>query len=224
MQQLSYTSKTANATSALAEWHFHTVQESKSLVLPDGCRDFIVKQNPVSGQTYFISDLNVSSYSVISSPDTRMRGIRLRPGVQIDEDRLNRWLSTNRLEKMFLADQIDEFCYQSASLTEALDCIASEVSTVSCVAKQLGVSTRSLQRVVKRETGMTPAFWLALARARKTARALLDDNDLSSVAVDFGFADQSHMSREIKRWFNLTPMQLKSSKDMDVLLTDQGFG
>jgi len=224
VQQMSYTSEPACSASALAQWNFYTRQALTSLVLPDGCRDFIVKQHPDSGQTYFVSDLSVSSFSVFSLPNTRMRGIRLRPGVQIDQNRLNQWLCSNNLEKLFLKDQIDEFCFQNACLAEALDCIESDITSVSSVAKQLGISTRSLQRLIKTQTGMTPTFWLALARARKTARALLVSNDLNDVAFNFSFADQAHMSREIKRWFNLTPLQIKSSKDMGALLTEQGYG
>jgi len=223
MHPFSYTSKPAYSEFALAEWDFHSAVESKSLVIPDGCRDIIVSKKPDSKPTYFISDLSASAFSVVSSPGSHMRGIRLQPGVQINAHKLNAWLCVNNSEEIFHQDQLDEFCYRSAGVAEVLDCIASDVFSISCAAKQLGKSTRSLQRVLSAETGTTPGFWLALSRARKTARALFESSELSSVAFDLGFADQAHMSREMKRWFNLTPTQIRSNKEMYALLQERGY-
>jgi len=224
MHQFSYTSQSADSTSAIAQWHFYSTLESRSLVLPDGCRDIIVKENTDSAQTYFISDLSSSTYRVVSSAGTSMRGIRLQPGVQVNEGMLNAWLSAHSLEQLFSLDQLDEFCYRSERIAEALDCIASDAKSIACVAKQLGVSTRSLQRVVKSETGVTPVFWLALSRARKAARALFENKELSSIALQFGFSDQAHMNREMKRWFNMTPGQIRANDEIVTLLAERGYG
>jgi len=223
MQAYSYTSKPACSASALVEWNFYSTESTHSLVIPDGCRDIIVKEDPESTRTCFISDLSSCSFSVASSPGECMRGLRLQPGVQVDKSRLNSWVATRGTDGIFHLDQLDEFCYRSANLTEALDCLASDVSTVNCAAKQLGISVRSLQRVVKIETGVTPVFWFGLARARKTAKALFVDRDLSNVAFESGYSDQAHMSREMKRWFNLTPVQIRLNKDMHTLLAEPGY-
>lgn len=213
-----------NASSSLAQWHFHSERESESLVLPDGCRDVIVKHTDESGQTTFISELSHVSYTVVTSPGCYLQGIRLWPGTQIDEHAMYAWLSVNDAESLFESDQIDEFCYRSASLVEALDCLNSDVKSISAAANTLGVSTRSLQRVVKLETGKSPLFWLSLSRARKTARALIKEDNLNEVAYSAGFADQSHMNREMKRWFGFTPMQVKSNTEMHALLSEAGYG
>jgi len=223
MPQFSYTSKPAYSGYALAAWDFHTSVESRSLVLPDGCRDIIIKKPPHSKHTCFISELSASAYFVVSPPGSHIRGIRLQPGVQINEYKLNSWLAVNSYEELLCQDQLDEFCYRSASVAEVLDCIASDTKTINCAAKQLSTSTRSLQRVLRSETGTTPGFWLALSRARKTARALFENIELSKVAFDSGFADQAHMNREMKRWFGLTPTQIRSSSEMYALLQERGY-
>lgn len=95
-------------------------------------------------------------------------------------------------------------------LDEALSCIASGVTNVQQASNNLGVSVRTLQRLLK-STGQPPLFWLRLARARNAARALFNnDSSDADIAHQFGFADQAHLSREIKYWFRLTPHKLKA--------------
>ena len=79
-------------------------------------------------------------------------------------------------------------------------------------------------RVQKCEACDLPHFWFFLARARNTARSLGNTASLSQTAIDAGFADQSHMNREIKKWFGQTPAQIKLDDGMFSVLAEPGFG
>ncbi|MEL6322082.1 MAG: helix-turn-helix domain-containing protein, partial [Cyanobacteria bacterium J06626_14] len=154
----------------------------------------------------------------------RMKGVRLRPGVEIRLTDLVSWLNNKNPGDLFGSDQIDEFCVRHEQLAIALDCLASGIPTVQCAARDLGISVRSLQRLVKSGTQRSPHFWLSLARTRRAARSLDQYDSLSKAAFDFGFADQAHMTREIKKWLNATPNQIKTDSEILALLCESGYG
>ncbi len=78
------------------------------------------------------------------------------------------------------------------------------------VAKKLGLSARRVRAAVRSETGMTPAQWRRLMRLEKACHAILKiDQSLSMVAFAAGYADQSHMNRDLSELAGMTPSQLR---------------
>ena len=224
MNKYTYTSKESIAGVALAEWTFESQANCKTRVIPDGCRDFIIQESPGEGYSWFISDLSQSAYMVTASPNQRMKGMRLQPGIEIRFSALARWLHNKNPVALFGSDQIDEFCIENTQLTVALDCLASGIPTVQCAANELGISVRSLQRIVKSGTQRSPHFWFSLARIRRAGRLLNHYDSLSEAAFVSGFSDQAHMTREMKKWFNTTPNLLKVDDEMRTLLCEPGYG
>ncbi|MGD1950761.1 MAG: helix-turn-helix domain-containing protein [Leptolyngbyaceae cyanobacterium] len=224
METYIYASKASVADAALTEWAFESQVFCETRVIPDGCRDFIIQESLDEGCAWFISDLSRSAYTVTVSAGERMKGVRLQPGVEIRLTDLVSWLHNKNPAALFGSDQIDEFCVRDEQLTVALDCLASGILTVRCAAKDLGISVRSLQRVVKSGTQRSPHFWLSLARIRRTGRSLGDYDSLSDAAFAFGFSDQAHMTREMKKWFNITPNQIKTDDEIRALLFEPGYG
>lgn len=219
-----YTSKESILNSAITEWSFESYQNCETCVLPDGCCDIIVRAHMDKDFTWFISDLSQSAYSVPSSAGTQIHGVRLHPGVQIRQLELQSWLQGRNPSEMFDSDELEEFCVKSENLSSALKCLASGKHTVLSVAKELGVSLRTLERFVKSGTGESPHYWFSLARVRKAGRSLESNGSLSTVAIDAGFSDQSHMTREMKKWFQRTPAQLKVDKEVLGVLAEPGYG
>ena len=120
-------------------------------------------------------------------------------------------------------DSIDEFCIHSTTVSNALQCLASGVESIAKGACELGVSTRTLQRLIMINTGRTPSFWFALSRARNAARALDQYDCLVDVAAAYNYSDQAHMCREMQRWFSLTPNQLKADGELKALLAEPAY-
>ncbi len=222
--QYDYTYLQSQSSTAMSVWSFVSYQLCHTSVLPDGCRDLIVEDNLHTNSTWFVSDLSHSAYSVCTAADVHMRGVRLNPGVTILESQLCSWLSDRDAAEIFVSDNLDEFCKTSDNLSTALQCLASGERTALSAAKTLGVSLRTLERLVKSNTGEPPYFWLSLARARKAARSLTHISNLSDAACAAGFADQSHMSREMKKWFGQTPLQIKENDTMQSILAEPGYG
>jgi AraC-like DNA-binding protein len=79
---------------------------------------------------------------------------------------------------------------------------------VAAMAEQLGMSARQLHRRCLPVFGYGPrrlARVLRMGRALDEARAGLP---LASVAADCGYADQAHLSREVRALAGDTPMAL----------------
>ncbi len=79
-----------------------------------------------------------------------------------------------------------------------------------------GLSLRSLQARFRREVGLTPKEFGRVMRLQATLRALESgDGSLSDLAVDAGFADQAHATRELRRVTGLAPARLRSALRAD---------
>lgn len=225
-QQYSYSytvQSTGVATeAALCTWRFDSLELTNTRVIPDGCRDFIVEQDRDGGARAFVSDLSAATYQVKIAAGTRFVGVRLKPGVVIEQSELNDFLSSHAPQDLLVGDRLVEFCRCAPALSEALACLAS-TRPVGEVAKEIGVSTRTLQRVVVRETGKSPGYWRALARARLAAKALPHFARLADAAAAFDFSDQAHLSREMQRWFGRSPTAITLDDELSALLHEPGY-
>lgn len=77
------------------------------------------------------------------------------------------------------------------------------------IAKQLGISQRSLERKFRGATGLTFKQWQLMERLEQVLEFFSQNKnsevDLAKLALDFGFSDQAHFSRFVKQHMGLTP-------------------
>src|SRR3990167_2943268 len=154
-----------NRPAALREAGRHASPEaSRTLGVPDGCRDLIAIEAPGQPARWLVSPLANSGYTVESAAGAIYTGYLLRPGV------------------------------------------------------------RSVGRLLLSGSGRTPVYWKRLARLRRSAQALSSDAPLAELAVDHGFSDQAHMTREFRRWLGTTPARAQASASWRFLLAQSGYG
>ena len=207
----------------LAEWEFSAKTSASSLVIPDGCRDLIFWSSQSGTPNWSITSLDESAYSVSIKKGDFLKAYRLKPGIFLSKEKLLgsvRHLVDGQVD---VADRLGEFTCLFPSVEEALACLASGLQTVNEAAAMLGVSTRTLQRLLKSKTGRTPARWLSLARARKTARIAPLSHCLTETALACGYSDQSHMNRDFKRWFNVSPAKIGKAIKIQKQLAEPGY-
>lgn len=84
---------------------------------------------------------------------------------------------------------------------------------MAMIATLVGVSSRHLQRCFKEAVGLSPKEYALVRRARHALkRVVLDetaDGGLARVAVESGYADQAHLTRDFQRLMNGAPEQLR---------------
>jgi len=75
------------------------------------------------------------------------------------------------------------------------------------LAQRLGLSPRSLERLVRRHVGMTPKWLIECRRLQHAATTLFADPEvqLSRLAAELGYADYSHFSRQYERVLGESP-------------------
>ena len=78
------------------------------------------------------------------------------------------------------------------------------------IAAELGLHPVHISRTFRRRLGCGMVEYFALARLRQAARAMHAGNSLADAAAVAGFADQSHMTRQFKRAYGVSPGQWRT--------------
>jgi len=207
----------------LQHWQFFSKQHSKSTIIPDGCRDLIFFA-PQGAKPYWqVTKLDETSYEFCSKGGDFLSGFRFASGTLIDQNGLLRAVENLEIGQGEIEEAISQYCTTSHGVKEVLGRLSSGMGNVKSVAEDLGVCVRTLQRLLIKNTGKSASFWLGLARVRGAARTLFGPVSLSETAYEFGYCDQAHMSREIRRWFDTSPARLKYSPQILGQLKQPGY-
>lgn len=211
-------------TPILSVWEHKFTAQSIAKIIPDGCRDILFwagsKQRPI----WTVTSLDNHPYNAQIETGAYLKGYRLQPGALINTQELLRSLDSRECNTLGIGERINSFCTTSPDVEEAMACLGAPTSnSVNHAANTLGVSMRTLQRLINAATGRTPAAWLSLSRARRIARILPTAKNLAETAFDFGYADQAHMSREVKRWFGTSPAKIPFDNAVLEQLGQPGF-
>ncbi|MBB4844831.1 AraC-like DNA-binding protein [Paucibacter oligotrophus] len=211
--------------SAFLQWSATSPQAGKTLVLPDGCHDLILRV-PAAGRPHWLAvALMDRAEWVHSQAGEQFLGFRLMPWAQVDKTAI-----VNALQQRSCPDPAEAKALIVSGLrldhrlAEALQALA-QAPSVSQACRDLGVAERSLQRLVSGQTGRTPSYWRSLARLRRSARALQGQALLpwSELAAQQGYADQAHLCREFRRWLGCTPQQFRARPDWLAQACAPGF-
>jgi len=209
---------------ALDLWRFTAHAAMTVHVPPDGCRDLIVIAPRAGAPMCLVSALSPGSETHAFAPGDTAMGVRLRPGAQFDELALlelmrarEGWDDADLLAAVGAATRLD------ARVDDALACLR-EAPSLPLAQARLGVSARSLERLLSARTQRGPLWWRHLARARRCARALAGEAPLAALAADHGYADQAHMTRDLRRWFGASPSRLRAMPSMLAALASSGHG
>jgi AraC-like DNA-binding protein len=100
-----------------------------------------------------------------------------------------------------------------AIVNESREALAADPDlSLSALARRLAVSPHHLSRVFRTHTGHTIARHRMLLRARLGLERISDgERDLTRLAADLGFSDQSHLCRVIRTLTGHTPSALRDA-------------
>jgi AraC family transcriptional regulator len=131
-----------------------------------------------------------------------------RPSGLLYEDSLGLALALHLLGQFAAADRTPRglSAPQLRRVTEFIDAHLDDDLSLSRLASVADVSASHLKTLFKRSTGL-PVHGFVMQRRVERARALLQRGELpaSQIALDAGFAHQSHMARCMRRVLGVTP-------------------
>ena len=84
------------------------------------------------------------------------------------------------------------------------------------LARLCAVSLRTLQRHFQSEYKMTISNWLRAVRLQKAYSRLTSGERVKQVAIELGYKQLSHFSREFKRFYGVPPRFLTSQEPLDI--------
>lgn len=190
------------------------------MIQPDGCRDLIFVGLRDGQTTVKFTDWDSGPRYTEIQAGSKLIGYRLCPGAVLAvPPHCDIPSSSNAIEDMIASEAT---C--NAELADIIDALTIGKATVPEIARQGGVTPRTLQRWFQAADLPKPEFWRLLGRARRALGTLSDQKPLAETAFEFGYCDQAHMSREFKRWFGHSPAKLLSHKSLTAQILQPGLG
>lgn len=198
-------------------WEQRVARARVQRVLPDGHADLLFYE---SGEVEIVGLADVVALPELPA-GTALSGVRLRPeavGAALRtpastlrnltvpaEDvfgarQARRLVDPRYLDAWVRAIQPDRRVAAALKLLDA--------HPVEEVADLLTVSSRHLRRVLLAQVGLAPKAFQQVLRLQRFVRAADGGAALATAAADAGYADQSHLSREVRRFADVTPAHL----------------
>jgi AraC-like DNA-binding protein len=223
---VSYVERLVASALAGCTWERTTTAAGDVRVVPDACVDLIW-----SGDGLTIAGPDTKARVVTLASDASVVGVRLRPGVAgavlgVPASAL-RDCTADAAEVLgyevaaplldALAAGVDPHALLLRAVQErgvrtpdplvsaAVEALGRPQARVSVVAAELGVSARQLQRLVTAAVGYGPKL---LARVLRFQRLqALAPATLLELALEAGYADQAHMTAEVRLLAGLSPVR-----------------
>jgi AraC-like DNA-binding protein len=190
-------------------------------VLPDGCADLISYD---SGRVEV-----VGLYDQVAQPTlaagAHLRGIRFRPAAvaaafgtpasllcnqTLPADSVLGSKFTRRLTDPYWVDTWVRSVKPDPRMSAAVCLLAAR--SVHETARALDITARHLQRLVLAEVGLSPKTYQEIVRLRRFLDAIDTGAALAPAAASAGYADQAHLTRDIRRFCGLTPARLATER------------
>lgn len=201
-------------------WAHDAPRDTLAPVYPDGCRDVLILRRPGRRAEVRLTSFDLCPRLAALPAGTTVQGYRLRPGAQIAAGSLRAIEAAPDQAGAIIRNDLA----LSGDADHAIRALCSPGAGAAAVAGDLGLSLRSLQRLLHRLDLPPPDYWRLLARARRAARHLGGPSPLAAIAADCGFSDQAHMTRELLRWFGKAPRQLQRDGATLALLGQPALG
>ncbi len=96
-------------------------------------------------------------------------------------------------------------------IKQFLEANFSEDVSLAALSRVTGLNRFHLVHVFTKAVGIAPHAFLRQIRVKNAKKLLLEEQDIASVALACGFADQSHLTRWFKRLWAVTPAQYRKS-------------
>ena len=223
---MSYVERPVASPVVACTWERNATAGREVRIVPDACVDLIW-----SGEALKIAGPDTRARVVTGGPGTRIVGVRLRPGMAgavlrvpaselcdctaMAADVLGHEVAAPLLDALAAGADPHALLLQAVRergvrepdpiVGAAVTALGRPRARVSAVAAELGVSERQLQRVLNAAAGYGPKLLARVLRLRRLQA--LPAAPLVELALEAGYADQSHMTAEVTLLTGLSPVR-----------------
>lgn len=183
-------------------------KQSRAVVLPPGAQLAGLRFLPAEGFDFMpVQQDQAVALSIVDEVSAALQQLFLALGsTQAHQRRIaiqHQWLECN----LHLVKPVP------STLAQAIQLVA-QAQPIRTVGQSVSISQRQLKRNFQQWLGMTPKYFQRIARVKKTLNILKSNPslELTQLALEEGFADQAHMTREFREFANTTPKRFVGSK------------
>ncbi|MCC5995716.1 MAG: AraC family transcriptional regulator [Oceanicaulis sp.] len=202
------------------KWTYEVARAFDAPVFPDGCRDVIILRRPGQPARIQLTPLDFRPRQAAIPAGAALTGYRLRPGAKVSAAVFDAIAADPEAADDILHNDLTV----SDDVDQTLRALTAPGAAPGSVSRDLGVSVRSVERLLNRFDLPPPGYWRLLARVRRAAGQLKASLPLADIACDSGFSDQAHMTREFARWFGAAPAQVRRNRRVLDLLCQPALG
>jgi AraC-like DNA-binding protein len=202
-------------------WEQRVGADRVQRVLPDGRADLLVHE---SGLVEVVGLHDEVARPALPA-GTALRGVRLRPAAVAAAFGVPASSLANRTvpAEDVLGAQRARRLVDPAGLDAWVRSVEPDLRTaaavrllatrsVTDVADELGMTSRHLRRILLADIGLPPKVFQRVVRFQSFVRAVDRGTSLAAAAADAGYADQPHLTREVRGLAGLTPARLVSER------------
>ncbi|WP_432458960.1 helix-turn-helix domain-containing protein [Agarivorans sp. QJM3NY_25] len=187
---------------------------------------------PYSAQALLLP-ISKQAHTIMLSSGTQVAGVRFQPGISVDilrtqfeqsvaqqDNKQQRWLQR-------MANRLQYTPHHQARITALYKWLNNTVDICQCIPASvlrclqviqnannnqlsksgMPLSQRQIERQFQKWVGISPKQCQRILRVKKTIEHLKHkpNSNLVTLALDYGFSDQSHMTREFAQIAKITP-------------------
>lgn len=186
-------------------------------VAADGCFDLIVRANQDGHVSSFVYLPVPRVHLVTTEGGERFVGVRLRPGfggALANRPDLVRAAAALTVEcpddlEALVANAVEDHAQQPNVVADFVEEARASAGTLRLTGRSSASRERELQRACRRWLGLSPKAFLRIERAWAAREAICSGSALATIAADLGYADQAHLTRDVRELLGVTPRVLR---------------
>jgi AraC family transcriptional regulator len=165
--------------------------------------------------------------AVLMDSQSHLRSLIRRAVSLLDRDRSEAWRCLRDADALLgretlgetitrqVAPPVQPGCLAAWQSRRVIDYIEEHLGaklTVKDIASAIELSKSHFTRAFKSTVGTSPMVYIAARRVERAKRMMIASAEsLTEIALDCGFADQSHLNRQFRRAVGVTPGQWRRS-------------
>jgi len=220
MTAVRYQERPGTHLAVAAVWSFAPSEASSSLIAADGCFDLIVRTPGAGRASAFVYMPTTHAHQAVVEADTGLYGVRIRPGygaaliesrtdiLRVAERSVAARAKPEELESLVVS-AIEDYARPPNIVADFVAHARAIAGTQRLTSTSSSSRERELQRACRKWLGLTPKAFLRIERAWAARDAIREGRPLATVAALLGYADQAHLTREIRKLLGVTPRQLR---------------